>query len=279
MSQSTAPVAPVLAPAGEQGNPYADLESPDSESQYSETMAELDSSNLVLSPAPYLLADNICTPSSRSRSRVARKWARKCANRVTLRALRASARRAAAPPTVTWADVVALRPSAASLSRQTTPCAGQPPPDAATVPSRPSVPAVPDKNATTSSGARRAAETPSSRLAALVNCALQSSFYPLHAVVVEEDQTCTDSGATGMMLEDYVAFVLYRKFAGQYVEIGDDTRLPIAGAGTAKFLLNRKVVVLHYCMHVPGLRAPLYSLCRHRRLPGRCVWMTRRITC
>ena len=151
-------------------------------------------SNLALSPAPYSLADGIRTPPSPTHSRVARKWARKCANRAARKALRAPARRAAAPQTVTWADVVASRPSTASPSWQVTPRSSQPSPDPATVPSRPGVPHARAKDAATSSGARRAATTPSLTLAALVNHAMQSSSYPSHAVldtVLPHSSCCT----------------------------------------------------------------------------------------
>ena len=267
-SGNGAPSAPAPAPTGRQGGLWSDFESVDSESEYSETLADLDSSNLGLSSAPYSLPCGIRPPQSPTRSRVARKWARKCVNRAARKARRASARRAAVPTTRTWADVVASRPSAASLRGRTMPRSARPPRDPAAVPSHPGAPRDCAADALPSSRARRAAATPSSTLAALANDALQSSDYPSHAVVADEDEACADTGATGMMLQDYAAFVSYHKVADQHVELGDDTRLPIAGVGTAKFSLNGKVVRLRDCMHVPGLRAPLYSLRRHRHLPG-----------
>jgi transposase InsO family protein len=38
------------------------------------------------------------------------------------------------------------------------------------------------------------------------------------------------------------------------------------GRGTARFYLNDKVIEVRHALHVPGLRAPLYSLRRHRHM-------------
>ena len=267
-----------------------------SESECSETSADLNSSKLGLSSAPCSLASCIRPPQSPTRNRVARKWARKCANRAARKALRASVRRAAAPPPPTWADVVASRLPTASPHCRTMPRSGRSPPGPTTAPAHPGAPRVRAEDALTLSGARCAAATPSLTLAALVNDALRSSDYPSHAVVAEENEACADSGATGMMLDDYAAFVSYHKVADQHVELGDDTRLPIAGVGTAKFSLNGKVVMLRDCMHVPcacrytpcavtvffraaarSATLTLDRLCSSRR--SCCAWMTRWTTC
>lgn len=50
--------------------------------------------------------------------------------------------------------------------------------------------------------------------------------------------------------------------------LGDDTRLPIYGRGTAKIRLNGKTILLRNALHVPALRAPLYSLRQHSKQPG-----------
>ena len=77
-----------------------------------------------------------------------------------------------------------------------------------------------------------------------------------------------DSGATDTMLPDYAVFLSYRKQANCWVTLGDDTKLPILGEGSAKIKLNGKVVILRRCLHVPGLHNPLYSLRKHRKMPG-----------
>lgn len=70
------------------------------------------------------------------------------------------------------------------------------------------------------------------------------------------------------MLNDYKAFLSYKKVYGRYVTLGDDTRLPIIGVGTAKISLNGKIILLRNVLHVPGLQNPLYSLRKHKSMPG-----------
>ena len=77
-----------------------------------------------------------------------------------------------------------------------------------------------------------------------------------------------DSGATDNMLPDYSAFISYRRQVNRFITLGDDTRLPILDEGSAKIKLNGKLVILRKCLHVPGLRNPLYSLRKHRQMPG-----------
>ena len=77
-----------------------------------------------------------------------------------------------------------------------------------------------------------------------------------------------DSGATDTMLPDYSAFISYRQQHNRWVTLGDTTKVPILGEGTAKIKLNGKTVILRRCLHVPELRNPLYSLRRHRHMPG-----------
>ena len=54
----------------------------------------------------------------------------------------------------------------------------------------------------------------------------------------------------------------------KYVTLGDHTKLPILGYGTAKCYLNGKIILIRNALHVQGLRAPLYSLRKHRNQPG-----------
>eukprot|EP00804_Cyclotella_cryptica_P022103 CCRYP_011581-RA/>CCRYP_011581-RA protein AED:0.10 eAED:0.05 QI:0/0/0/1/0/0/6/0/1337 len=77
-----------------------------------------------------------------------------------------------------------------------------------------------------------------------------------------------DSGATDTMLPDYSAFISYRRQHNRWVTLGDTTKVPILGEGTAKIKLNGKTIILRRCLHVPELRNPLYSLRRHRHMPG-----------
>ena len=70
------------------------------------------------------------------------------------------------------------------------------------------------------------------------------------------------------MLNDFKAFLSYKKVYGRYVTLGNDTRLPLLGIGTAKFSLTGKVLIIRNALHVPGLRNPLYSLRSHKTMPG-----------
>jgi len=55
---------------------------------------------------------------------------------------------------------------------------------------------------------------------------------------------CADSSATHMMLPDFKAFNSYRQQTGRTVKLGDNSKLIIAGEGTATFSLNGKVVTV-----------------------------------
>jgi hypothetical protein len=82
------------------------------------------------------------------------------------------------------------------------------------------------------------------------------------------EECCADSGATHMMLPDYMAFNSYRKHSHRTVKLGDKSTLRIAGEGTATFSLNGKVITVRNALHVPDLRQPLYSLRKHKTMPG-----------
>ena len=90
----------------------------------------------------------------------------------------------------------------------------------------------------------------------------------IHVLSDEESECCADSGATHHMLNKYEAFVSYHPCKNRVVTLGDESTLPVLGTGTAKFSLNRKVILIRNALHVPGLRAPLYSLRRHRLMAG-----------
>eukprot|EP00956_Cyclotella_meneghiniana_P020999 scaffold37679_cov76-Cyclotella_meneghiniana.AAC.13 len=80
-------------------------------------------------------------------------------------------------------------------------------------------------------------------------------------------QCCADSGATDTMLPDKAAFVSYHPTPGSFVLLGDGTQLHQRGTGTAKIMLNGKILLLRNVLHVPALSEPLYSLRRHRMMP------------
>ena len=46
------------------------------------------------------------------------------------------------------------------------------------------------------------------------------------------------------------------------------TKLPILGEDTSVFSLNGKTIMVWDAVHVPGLRALLYSLRKHKFMPG-----------
>ena len=64
------------------------------------------------------------------------------------------------------------------------------------------------------------------------------------ASISEEDECCADSGATDIMLPDYKAFISYRKCFHRFAILGDNTKLPILGEGTAVFSLNGKAIMV-----------------------------------
>lgn len=87
-------------------------------------------------------------------------------------------------------------------------------------------------------------------------------------VVDDDDKACANSGATDVMLPDYLAFLSYVSCKDWWVTLGDNSRLRIAGTGTAKLSLNGKVIILHDMLHVPELQNPLDSLRKYKAIPG-----------
>jgi hypothetical protein len=82
----------------------------------------------------------------------------------------------------------------------------------------------------------------STSLAAAAHLALQSSGSKISTINNSHQECCADSGATDHMLNDYKAFVSYRRCYDDFVTLGDDTQLRIYGRGTARFLLNDKLI-------------------------------------
>ncbi|MGH3054873.1 MAG: hypothetical protein ACRDL7_07830, partial [Gaiellaceae bacterium] len=77
-----------------------------------------------------------------------------------------------------------------------------------------------------------------------------------------------DSGATRHMIPDQSAFVSYIPSEGAAVTLADKSRVSCRGHGRAVISLDGHIIMLSDCLHVPDLRAPLYSVRQHRRLPG-----------
>ena len=100
----------------------------------------------------------------------------------------------------------------------------------------------------------------SSSIGSFVKQQLTKPDYPSFTIIETDDECCADTGATDTMLGDYKAFTSYTACKGRTVTIGDKTLLPILGTGTAKFILNRKVIIKRNCLRVPDLCLPLYSL-------------------
>ena len=70
------------------------------------------------------------------------------------------------------------------------------------------------------------------------------------------------------MLPDYSTFKMYHHISNRYVTLGDTTRIPIEGTGTAVYTLNGRTILNHNALHITALRGSLYSLRKHRKRPG-----------
>ena len=55
---------------------------------------------------------------------------------------------------------------------------------------------------------------------------------------------------------------------GYYVILGDHTKLPVLGRGSAAICINGKNIKVRNALCVPDLRDALYSLRRHNHMPG-----------
>jgi hypothetical protein len=106
------------------------------------------------------------------------------------------------------------------------------------------------------------------KLADTAKKALSSPKAKISTIQHHHSECCADSGATEHMLPDYSAFVSYKRCHNETVTLGDRTQLPIKGRGKAVFQLNGKTILVRDALHVPDLRAPLYSLRKHRHMDG-----------
>ena len=122
---------------------------------------------------------------------------------------------------------------------------------------------------------------PSARLASSPTSSFQSTVVSAFTSFIKQrpDQlqplqeagsmACADSGATDYMFPDKEAFLSYHPCPpGRYCDLAGDQSVPILGVGTAVVRLNGKVILVRNALHIPALRNPLYSLRRHRQMPG-----------
>jgi hypothetical protein len=60
----------------------------------------------------------------------------------------------------------------------------------------------------------------------------------------DEVECCTDSGATKHMFPDFTTFISYHRVHHKVVTLGDGSPPPILGVGTAKFSINKHVILV-----------------------------------
>ena len=72
------------------------------------------------------------------------------------------------------------------------------------------------------------------------------------------------------MFPDYSTFNTYHRISYRYATLGDTTRLPIEGIGTAIYTLHGRTILTCNALHILTLRCHLYSLRKHFQRPG-CV--------
>jgi hypothetical protein len=119
----------------------------------------------------------------------------------------------------------------------------------------------------TASARRTTAKHVSAALTSVAHKALKSPNTIISKPVNLGVQCCADSGATDHMFPDRHAFISYHPTPNCFVELGDGTKLRQMGKGSAKIMLNDKVILLRNVLHVPQLQEPLYSLRRHSQMP------------
>ena len=67
---------------------------------------------------------------------------------------------------------------------------------------------------------------------------LRDGLSTVFKFVKGEEEACTNSGTTHLVLNDYKAFLNFKKVIGRHIILGDDTKVPICGKGMGKFSLN-----------------------------------------
>ena len=79
---------------------------------------------------------------------------------------------------------------------------------------------------------------------------------------------CEYSGASEDMLPDYSTFNTYHRLNNRYTTLGDTTKLPIEGIGSAVYTINVRTILTCNSLHIPAMQGPQYSLRKHRQRPG-----------
>ena len=98
--------------------------------------------------------------------------------------------------------------------------------------------------------------------------ALTSSTGHIFQVVDGKEESYMDSGATHVMLPDLGDFISIHRCPHRTVTLGDELVVPVLGEGMVVFSLNRKAILVRDMLYVPALRNPLYSLRKHKPMPG-----------
>ena len=91
--------------------------------------------------------------------------------------------------------------------------------------------------------ARHATMNSASSSLAAIAC---REFTKMKVALCSEDEVecCADSSATKHMFPDYTTFISYRRVNHKVVTLGDGSPLPIVGVGTAKFSINKHVILV-----------------------------------
>ena len=70
------------------------------------------------------------------------------------------------------------------------------------------------------------------------------------------------------MFPDYSTFKTYHRLTNRYANLGDTTKLPIKVIGPSVYTLDDRIILTCNALHIPALLGPLYSLRKHRQIPG-----------
>ena len=89
------------------------------------------------------------------------------------------------------------------------------------------------------------------------------------ALYNKSDTVCrAESRASEYMFPDYSTFKTYGRLYNNYATLGDLTKITIEEIGTLVYTLNIRTILTRNALHIPALHGPLYSLCKHRQIPG-----------
>ena len=79
---------------------------------------------------------------------------------------------------------------------------------------------------------------------------------------------CAESGVSEDMFPEYSTCKTYHRLSNCYATVGFTTSFPVEVIGTVVYTLNVRTILIHNALHIPALQGPLYSLCKHRQIPG-----------